>query len=53
MRIRDAHTERPSQEPPAASFSFAGDALVTDVATVVPLLRGATRRREPPEGAGR
>ena len=35
-----------------AGFAFAGDALVTDVATLVPLLRGAMRRRDPPEGAG-
>jgi hypothetical protein len=34
-----------------AGFAFAGDALVADVATLVPLIRGAMRRRDPPEGA--
>ncbi len=45
--------DRAAAERAFAGFAFAGDALVTEVATVVPLLRGATRRRESPEGAGR
>ena len=45
--------DRAAAERALAGFAFAGDALVTGVATLVPLLRGAMRRREPPEGAGR
>jgi nicotinamidase-related amidase len=35
--------DRAAAERAFAGFSFAGDSLVTDVATVVPLLRGVSR----------
>ncbi len=37
--------DRDAAERALAGFSFAGGSLVTDVATIVPLLRGATGRR--------
>jgi nicotinamidase-related amidase len=36
--------DRPAAERALAGFAFAGDALTTDVATIVPLLRGAISR---------